>query len=190
MPVAPSQEARNPYLRADSLDALLAWDDVDFVRCAYVTLLGRQPDAAGEAYYASRIRRGQSKLALLRQLRYSDEARSHDPGIAGLDRALKADRIAQWPVIGHLIRMWTGHEGNGPVQRRLRMIDNDLAVLRMEMTRAVERSDHGPLLASIQQLLGNTQAPPRDPEPRFITSPARRSLSPAARSIFDRVAQP
>lgn len=189
MPVAPS-EARNPYLRADSLEALLGWDDIDFVRCAYVTLLGRQPDAAGEAYYASRIRRGQSKLAILRQLRFSDEARSHDPGIAGLDRALKTDRIAQWPVIGHLIRMWTGHEGNSPIQRRLRMIDNDLAVLRVEMTRAVERSDHGLLLASIQQLLGNRQAAPGNPEPRYQTSPARRSLSPAAKSIFDRVAQP
>ncbi len=88
----PSGEARNPYLRANSLPELLAWDDVNFVRCAYVTILGRQPDAVGEAYYTARVRGGRSKKEILWQLRKSSEGRQHDPGIAGLDRALKAAR--------------------------------------------------------------------------------------------------
>ena len=50
--------ARNPYLRANSLPELLSWHDVDFVRCAYVTVLGRQPDPTGEAYYVDRLRQG------------------------------------------------------------------------------------------------------------------------------------
>lgn len=83
---------RSQYLRADSLEQLLSWDGVDFVRCAYVTLLGRQPDPSGEAYYLNRLRSGHSKMELLWQLRHSREAASHDPGIAGFDRALRADR--------------------------------------------------------------------------------------------------
>ena len=87
-----SRDARNPYLRASSLPELLAWDDVDFVRCAYVTILGRQPDPVGEIYYTTRIRSGRTKKEILWQLRKSSEGRQHDPGIAGLDRALKAAR--------------------------------------------------------------------------------------------------
>ena len=90
--LAPSGEARNPYLRANSLAELLAWDDLNFIRCAYVTILGRQPDPVGEAHYAIRLRAGRSKQEILWQLRKSGEGRQHDPGIAGLDRALKRAR--------------------------------------------------------------------------------------------------
>lgn len=90
--LVPSGEARNPYLRANSLPELLAWDDLDFIRCAYVTILGRQPDPTGEAHYAVRLRAGRSKHEILWQLRKSGEGRQHDPGIAGLDRALKKAR--------------------------------------------------------------------------------------------------
>lgn len=90
--LAPSGEARNPYLRANSLAELLAWDDLDFIRCAYVTILGRQPDPVGEAHYAIRLRAGRSKQEILWQLRKSSEGRQHDPGIAGLDRTLKRAR--------------------------------------------------------------------------------------------------
>lgn len=90
--LVPSGEARNPYLRANSLPELLAWDDLDFIRCAYVTILGRQPDPTGEAHYAVRLRAGRSKQEILWQLRKSSEGRQHDPGIAGLDRALKKAR--------------------------------------------------------------------------------------------------
>lgn len=188
MPVAPSQEARNPYLRADSLEALTSWHDLDFVRCAYVTLLGRQPDPSGEAYYGDRIRRGHSKFAILRQLRSSEEARGHDPGIAGLDRVLRMDRIAQWPLVGYLLRKWTGREGDSPVERRLRAIDNNLAVLHAELLCASQRHHHQLLAAMQQQSVSEQPEPPRA-EPRFHSSPARQTLSTDARKIFDRVAQ-
>lgn len=101
----PSAETGNPYLRANSLPELLAWDDVNFVRCAYVTVLGRQPDPVGEAYYTARVRSGRSKKEILRQLRKSYEGRRHDPGIAGLDRALKA---ARWQRLNPFRRFAAG----------------------------------------------------------------------------------
>jgi FkbM family methyltransferase len=98
MNIPASIEARNPFLRANSLKELLSWNDVDFVRCAYVTILGRQPDPEGEGYYAERLRRGYSKMDVLWQLRRSREGPRHDPGIAGLDRALRRARVRSWPV--------------------------------------------------------------------------------------------
>jgi len=78
----PATDRGNPYLRADSLVELLDWHDVDFVRCAYVTILGRQPDPDGESHYTRQLRQGRSKLEILWHLRRSKEGRRHDPGIA------------------------------------------------------------------------------------------------------------
>ncbi len=103
--LVPSGEARNPYLRANSLPELLAWEDLDFIRCAYVTILGRQPDPIGEVHYAVRMRAGRSKQDILWQLRKSSEGRRHDPGIAGLDRALKR---ARWQRLNPFRRSTTG----------------------------------------------------------------------------------
>ena len=94
---------RDPYLRANSLHQLVAWDDIDFVRCAYVTVLGRRPDDSGERYYVDRLRGGEAKLQILYQLRNSHEGRLQDPGIAGFDRALRRFRRARLPMIGPIL---------------------------------------------------------------------------------------
>ncbi|HVF38103.1 MAG TPA: FkbM family methyltransferase [Sphingomicrobium sp.] len=107
MHVAPPRQAKNPYLRANSLAELLSWHDVEFVRCAYVTILGRQPDPEGEAHYTERVRQGHSKMDVLWQLRRSDEAWSHDPGIAGLDRALRTAARMKTPVLGRIVRLFS-----------------------------------------------------------------------------------
>jgi hypothetical protein len=131
---APMSEG-NPYLRANSLTELLAWDDVDFVRCAYVTILGRQPDAEGESYYTDRIRRGHSKMEVLWQLRRSPEGPSHDPGIAGFDRALKKAAWERKQWVGSLIRAVSKGEGNSSAWKRHRVLLNALSVIRSEQAR-------------------------------------------------------
>jgi FkbM family methyltransferase len=128
-----SVQERNPYHRADSLSELLSWEDVNFVRCAYVTVLGRQPDAEGEAFYTDSLRRGHSKLEILWQLRRSKEAHTHDPGIAGFDRALKRAALARRPVLGFFTRLLTGAEGDSGVDRQLRAVANRQAVHQSEV---------------------------------------------------------
>ena len=128
-------EQCNPYLRANSLPELLSWHDADFVRCAYVTILGRQPDPEGEIYYTGRIRRGHSKLEVLDQLRRSAEGPQHDPGIAGLDRALKRARWERQFIVGWAVRRVTGGEGNSGSWKRHRAMLNQAALIQMEQTR-------------------------------------------------------
>jgi GT2 family glycosyltransferase len=126
-------ENRPPHRRANSLTELLSWHDVDFVRCAYATILGRQADAAGEAYYTDRLRRGYSRMEVLRALRRSPEGRDHDPGIAGLDRALKraAWRSNRW--IGWLLAPFLGGEGSSAAWRRNRILTNQLGRLQVSL---------------------------------------------------------
>ena len=95
------------YQRANTLSELLSFHDERFVIVSYLTLLGRAPDFDGLTYYLERLRSGCSKLQLLKQLRRSDEAQSHDPGIAGLDRRIRQHCHAQLPVIGFFLRwLW------------------------------------------------------------------------------------
>jgi FkbM family methyltransferase len=123
-------EQSNPYLRANSLPQLLNWEDQDFVRCAFVTVLGRQPDAAGENYYLDRIRNGHSKLEVLWQLRQSAEGRRHDPGIAGFDRALKRAAWSRKRLIGMPMRAIMGGEVDDRIERMRRSLKNELRIIR------------------------------------------------------------
>jgi hypothetical protein len=133
---------KNPFLRANSVRELCSFHDVDFVRCAYVTLLGRQPDPSGEAHHLERLRDGRAQLAILRDLRTSPEGQLHDPGIAGLDRALKRHHNANRKYVGWMFRMFTNREGSSSVERRLRVLENDMAIMA---------SEHGVATAQILQ---------------------------------------
>ena len=117
---------RNPFHRAASLSELLLWHDVDFVRCAYVSVLGRQPDAEGETRYTRRLRAGRSKMEILQHLRRSPEAKDHDPGISGFDRALKLAAWSRRRVLGLPLRLFAAHDSDGPADRRNRVLLNVL----------------------------------------------------------------
>jgi hypothetical protein len=176
---------------------LFAWDDVAFVRCAFVTVLGRQPDTEGEAYYTDRIRRGHSKMEILWQLRTSAEAARHDPGIAGFDRALRKSRWERGRM-GWLIRFFTRGEGDSAALRRHRMLINELGrnetaragasdVLIADfrnlaaqlggLTEAVARLSAGPIIS--------TDATPSDVKIR--DNPDYRRLSSRGQKIFGEV---
>jgi len=126
----------NPCVRANSLNELLKWHDIDFVRCAYVTVLGRPPDPQGEAYYTDRIRCGRSKMEVLWQMRRSSEGSVHDPGIPGFDRALRRAYFER-SRLGWLIRPFTGGERDTNICRRLRSLTN---ALETERNLAAERA--------------------------------------------------
>lgn len=106
--------------RAYSLAELCAHEHSEFIRCAYLTVLGRLPDADGMEFYRRRLVDGVSKLTILNQLRRSAEARRHDPGIAGFDRALRRHRQGNIPFIGRFIRLFTQVEADDERARRER----------------------------------------------------------------------
>lgn len=115
-----------------SVPRLLTPHDAEFIRAAYEAVLGRAPDPEGGAYYLGRLRAGTHKLEILKQLRRSPEGREFIPGVAGLDRAIRRHRRANLPVLGRIIRLLTGAEGNSATQRQLREIANDIGRLRYE----------------------------------------------------------
>jgi hypothetical protein len=86
-----------------SLPELLSYDDAEFIRCAYLAILGRQPDAEGESYYLGRLRSGRAKLEILGQLRSSPEAINDAPEVAGLDEALRRFKLTPSRLIKRFV---------------------------------------------------------------------------------------
>ena len=79
---------------ATSLAELLSADGEDFVRLAYLTVLGRRADPEGESYYVDRIRNGRSKIEVLDQLRNSDEGKQCEQ-LPELEEALRQFRSSR-----------------------------------------------------------------------------------------------
>lgn len=94
---------RDPNHCANSLDELFSWHDADFVRCAYVSIFGRQPAGDRESYYLSHLRTFGSKIKLLWQLLNSLEATQDERRVRGFKRALRKARLAKKPVIWRLL---------------------------------------------------------------------------------------
>lgn len=72
--VANAGETTTPKIK--SLSQLLALHDYAFVQVAFERLLGRDPDSDGSDFYLEQIRIGSSKLGILAQLHYCDEAKN------------------------------------------------------------------------------------------------------------------
>ena len=114
---------------ASTLPELLAYNDQDFVQCAYQSILGREPDSEGMAYYLSRLRTGYSKMRIVAQLRFSNEGRKTAAQLTGLDTAIQHYQKEKLPLIGWLFRSFNRSDGNSPTERSLRSIENHLSVL-------------------------------------------------------------
>lgn len=182
--------ARNPYLRANSLSELLSWHDVDFVRCAYVTVLGRQPDSSGEAYYTDRIRQGHSKMEVLWQLRKSPEGPRHDPGIAGFDKALKRAVWGRKRFVGQLLRPFNGFERDSSDERRHRALSNMIVGIDLDLrdikgqvqwltSHLMESRNHAQPVNGLQPI-GSVDIPRLEQ----FDSTSYRDLSPATQRII------
>lgn len=141
-----------------SVPRLLAPHDREFIRTAYQAVLSRAPDAEGEAYYLARLRAGTHKLAILKQLRRSTEGRAFIPGVAGLDRAIRRHVWATMPVLGALLRMFWGVQGDSATDRALRIIANEVGSIRSELVTL-----HGQQLALADAVRGLAVRPLEQP---------------------------
>lgn len=115
-----------------SVPRLLEPHDLHFIDTAYQSILGRAPDPEGAKHYLSQLRSGTHKLVILGQLRRSREGRAFTPGVAGLDRAIKLQRRANYPLIGWVFRLFSGAEGNGATHRQLRVLGNEIGRMQSD----------------------------------------------------------
>ena len=110
-----------PAPQVTDVHDLLELEGVDFVKAAYVTLLGRAVDAEGGANYLKRLRDGWSRMSIVKGLYHSDEGKAHGHALPGLAKALQRYNKAQrrsWGGWYH--RSVLGIESDLPMERHLR----------------------------------------------------------------------
>jgi hypothetical protein len=83
-----SRDEGRERFAAQSAAQLLELDDQWFVHCAYWTLLGREPDPGGLVHYVQRLRAGEAKSEILRNLCSSDEYQKRRTPLPGLEEVL------------------------------------------------------------------------------------------------------
>jgi hypothetical protein len=113
---------------ASSLDKLLAYDGQQLIRCAYLTILGREPDPQGRVYYQQRLRNGIDKIQIVAQLYLSKEGRKKNRDIPGLKAAVKRYKRSRYPFVGWLFRRRVSR-----LERKLMGIENQIYMLGEEI---------------------------------------------------------
>lgn len=78
-----------------NMQQLLDLNDESFIYCAYRTLLGRDPDDVGKAYYLSKLRRGEKKMQIIKELHLSAEGRLINADIPGLTEGIFRHKIVR-----------------------------------------------------------------------------------------------
>jgi GT2 family glycosyltransferase len=112
-----------PVTVARNLQELLGSDGGDFVRCAYWTLLQREPDPTGYEHYLSQLLLGTPKIRLLDEIAGSSEARERHVHLPGLAKARRWYRAGHVPLIGPLIRAFMDLDDESVPANRLRRIE-------------------------------------------------------------------
>ena len=75
------------------LDAIVALDGAEFIKCVYQAVLGRNPDQEGFQYYSRRLEKTADKRALIYQIYSSPEARKLGRRIFGIEKAMRREKI-------------------------------------------------------------------------------------------------
>jgi FkbM family methyltransferase len=157
MPLPEQTTSSSPPPVALTMPELLARYDVDFVECAYRTLLGRAPDPEGLSYYLGRLRTGVPKMRTVMQLCESHEGKTHAAKVSGLDNALRQFRRQERPVLGWFVRQFEHREGINSVDRQLRTLDNQFWLFGNATAERLNRMEHS-LAALHQSVLQQSQS--------------------------------
>ena len=81
------------------------YHDADFIRHAYLGILGREPDRDGQHHFLHQLRAGAfSKTEILGRLRYSAEGRRRHVRISGLLPCFIQQTLGRIPILGFLAR--------------------------------------------------------------------------------------
>lgn len=147
---APASAPRQRY----GLDDLVHVHSEAFVERAFRCLLKRPPDAAALLATLERLQRGDSKIAILGDLRASAEGRRQGVRVVGLAPRYAFWRATQWPLLGGLIErlvLIAALPSIAREQRRLGQLlhESDHAAAELAALRAE--------LAALRQRLGVTE---------------------------------
>jgi GT2 family glycosyltransferase len=139
----PAHQRHNVNTKIDTVEALLSLDGHDFIKFAYLTLLGRKPDASGYASYMEQLESSGDKAAIICQIGGSREAKQNPIRLKGLKGFMRRQQWRRLPIL----RSMLSKPDYDPKVRRLR---RDLE----DMDRRIAAIDEG-ILSLLSQFEGS-----------------------------------
>jgi hypothetical protein len=150
------------------LQGLLQCQDREFIEGAYQLLLGRNPDSDGFQIWLTRLRGGERKLQILKEINSSDEARAKGVDLPGLHDALRRHELGSTPILGPLIRALFGLEGDSPSETRSRAAGHHVFIVSDAISRlSLQQTRLETQLPPLQQTLAGLTLRQRDIERQF-----------------------
>jgi len=105
---------------------LLAYPEKDFISVVFRILTSAEPPPGNLAAYSRKLRQGMSRRQLVAEVLSSEDARSASEFTVSLASAIQLYRLARLPLVGWIIGLATGIEGEGACVQRLRRIENQV----------------------------------------------------------------
>lgn len=132
-PVPRAQTADKSGYRATDANHLLAAKGLQFIECAYLTLLGRKADISGRSMYLAHLNGGMPKIEIADALWQSPEGRKFNADVRGLSTAIRAHRLSKRPISRMMWRLLSRREvGNRSSTGAAVVSTADLLLLRDE----------------------------------------------------------
>jgi hypothetical protein len=171
-----------------TLQDLLKLHDEDFVRSAYLTILGRSADPEGLDHYLTQVRAGTNRAAIIADLAESTEGKRNGTQLIGLENVIAkygSGARSIWARLFKLIR--TGRIQS--TERQFRIIENRLYVFEQQLAHQTSILFEVLALAKLLQMqLGTTQPNSTDSDVGAsgpTHCPAQPNLSPSIVRTFD-----
>jgi hypothetical protein len=160
---------------AESVEQLLSLDDEDFVRCAYLSVLGRPADPSGLAGYVRQVRLGADKKDLVVALATSPEAYKLPTNLQGLKELVHASKQKRSSFFLRAIRHLSS-EALRPVTMQLQAYEHQLNRLNDSMKARFDNLD-----AAIERL---SRASGLDPALKGQEIEELKQMTAHARAIY------
>ena len=90
--------ATNAKTIASTFEELMGYQGFAFVRAAYITLFGREPDTAGKENCIAQLLSGSAKIEILTQLRESTEGQLRSVNLQAIANAVRRFKVSQKTV--------------------------------------------------------------------------------------------
>lgn len=129
-PQPPAPERKPAY----TIEELSHHADEAFVRNAYLALLGREPDPAGESHFVWSLRAGRlSRREVLEAIRFSREGRKAGVRVKGLRLSRFVRGLQRVPLVGRFLAAFVQVARLPAFARQLELLESDIARHRGEM---------------------------------------------------------
>ena len=124
--------------KAQTITELISYNGYEFIHCAYLSILDRDPDPMGIDYYLKRLCKGIPKLQIIEQIAKSAEASQKNQAIKNIKIFIELQAYTRIPFIGKIVELLFSLEQTSKNSSRLRGIEQTIHIQTKHLNFQIE----------------------------------------------------